>query len=95
MYIVTESALQFGYTLKVKKEQEAVKGFLDGRDVFVALATSLEILIVRSKSNISSPDIIIIDNNSRVETALKKWGGGGGKSWFWSNKIINLYYNTA
>ena len=49
------------------------------------LPLGLESLIFRSKSNISSPDIIIIHNNPRVETALKKCGKG--KSW--SNKIIN------
>ena len=36
--IVAESALQLGYT-SVKYKEEAVKGFLDGRDMFVALAT--------------------------------------------------------
>ena len=34
-----ESALQFGYNLLVEKEQEAVKGFVDGRDVVLVLAT--------------------------------------------------------
>ena len=37
--IVAESALQLGYTSLKKEQEEAVKGFLDGRDVFVALAT--------------------------------------------------------
>ena len=37
--IVAESALQFGYTSLKKEYKEAVKGFLDGRDVFVVLAT--------------------------------------------------------
>ena len=42
--IVAESALQLGYT-SVKKEQEkAVKGFVDGKDVFVRLATGSESL---------------------------------------------------
>ena len=37
--IVTESALQLGYTSVKKEKEEAVKEFVDGRDVFVTLAT--------------------------------------------------------